>query len=161
MQDQQALITKMILDSWYQQIKRASDLFNLLTDEQLMQEAAPNRNRGIYLLGHLTAVHDGMLPLLNLGAQLYPELNAPFIHQPDKAITTLPEIKELRFYWTTVNNTLAMHFEKLTPADWLLKHNAVSAEDFEKEPHRNRLNVLLSRVNHLSSHYGQLLYLKG
>ncbi len=160
MHDNQLLITTMITDSWNQQLKRTSDLFNLLTDEQLMLEIAPGRNRGIYLLGHLTAVHDRMLPLLNVAEQLYPALDEPFLTQPDNAATALPAIKELRFYWKTVNTALAIHFETMKPADWLLKHNSVSAEVFEQEPHRNRLNVLLSRTNHLSSHYGQLLYLK-
>jgi hypothetical protein len=160
MQDQQSLIIKMITDSWQQQLKRTSDLFTILTDEQLMQEAAPGRNRGIYLLGHLTAVHDRMLPLLNLADQLYPELDESFLNQPDKAVATLPEIKQLRFYWKTVNDTLNQHMADLQPADWLLKHNAVSAEAFINEPHRNRLNVLISRTTHLASHYGQLLYLK-
>jgi hypothetical protein len=36
----------------------------------------------------------------------------------------------------------------------------VSPEDFAKEPHRNRLNVLISRTNHMANHIGQLLLLK-
>ncbi|MEO6355446.1 MAG: DinB family protein, partial [Ferruginibacter sp.] len=60
MNDQQVLIIKMILDSWNLQISKTGDLINSLTDEQLMQEVAPGRNRGIYLLGHLIAVHDRM-----------------------------------------------------------------------------------------------------
>lgn len=40
------------------------------------------------------------------------------------------------------------------------KHSAVSEEDFAKEPHRNKLNLLLNRTNHLSYHHGQLVFLK-
>ena len=32
----------------------------------------------------------------------------------------------------------------------------VSDEDFAREPHRNKLNVLISQTNHLSYHPGQL-----
>ena len=32
----------------------------------------------------------------------------------------------------------------------------VSEEDFKKEPHRNKLNVMLSRVTHKASHLGQI-----
>ena len=37
---------KMVLDAWHTQINQADDLFNSLSDEQLMQEIAPGRNRG-------------------------------------------------------------------------------------------------------------------
>ncbi len=56
--------------------------------------------------------------------------------------------------------TLAKHFNILQPNEWLGKHTAVSEEDFIKEPHRNRLNVVIGRTNHLSHHLGQLTLLK-
>lgn len=160
MQQQDEMIISLILNNWYGQVKRTGELIGSLSDEQLMKETAPNRNRGIYLLGHLTAVHDNMMPLLDFGEQLYPALNEPFIKQPDKAVAYLPAAKELRSCWNNVNETLATHFNNLSPNEWLQKHTAVSAEAFEKEPHRNKLNVLLSRLTHLSYHYGQLAYLK-
>jgi hypothetical protein len=36
--------------------------------------------------------------------------------------------------------------ERFTPEEWLEKHTAVSDEDFAKDPDRNRLAVVLSRV---------------
>jgi hypothetical protein len=59
-----------------------------------------------------------------------------------------------------VNTLLSQHFNKLTPLEWFQKHNSVSEEDFVKEPHRNKLNLIINRTNHLASHLGQLLYLK-
>ncbi|MBC7554999.1 MAG: hypothetical protein H7257_13600 [Taibaiella sp.] len=44
--------------------------------------------------------------------------------------------------------------------DWFLKHNSVSAEDFVNEPHRNKLNILLTRTTHLSYHLGQFILIK-
>ncbi|MES2512928.1 MAG: DinB family protein, partial [Bacteroidota bacterium] len=55
---------------------------------------------------------------------------------------------------------LANHFNQLTPEEWLQKHSAVSAEDFVKEPHRNRLNVLIGRTNHMQYHMGQVALIK-
>src|SRR5437764_491576 len=63
MSDQQGFV-KQALDSWKGQVSGMDATLQKLSDEQLMQEVAPNRNRGIYLLGHLAAVHDMMLPLL-------------------------------------------------------------------------------------------------
>ena len=159
MQDE--LFIKMVLDAWNIYVKRADDLFSSFSDEQLMKEIAPGRNRGIYLLGHLAAVHDKMLALLGLNNQLKPELNHIFVESPDKAIANIPAATDLRLFWNEVNTTLWEHFIRLTPVQWFQKHNSVSEEDFIKEPHRNKLNLVINRTNHLASHLGQLLYLKG
>jgi hypothetical protein len=157
---QQELFVKMVLDAWYLYIKRTDDLFNGLSDEQLLHEVSPGRNRGVYLLGHLTAIHDKMLPLLSLREQLYPELYDPFVLNPDKITADIPASSHLRLYWNQVNTTLAEHFSRITPEAWFQKHNSVSAEDFAKEPHRNKLNLVINRTNHLSNHLGQLVFLK-
>lgn len=154
------LFIKMVLDAWNVHVKRADDLFNSFSDEQLMKEIAPGRNRGIYLLGHLATVHDKILPLLGLGNQLKPEWYNIFVENPDKAIANVPATTDLRLFWNEVNKSLSEHFIKLTPAQWFQKHNSVSEEDFIKEPHRNKLNLVINRTNHLASHLGQLLYLK-
>ena len=49
-----------------------------LSEEQLLQEIAPGKNRLIYLWGHLTAVNDALIPLLGFGERLHPELDAMF-----------------------------------------------------------------------------------
>jgi hypothetical protein len=59
-----------------------------------------------------------------------------------------------------VNETLSDHIQDLPADDWFTRHSNISEEDFMKEPHRNRLNVLLDRTIHLSNHRGQLLLLK-
>jgi hypothetical protein len=159
MPDHQQIFIKMALDSWYTQIKRADKLFNEFTDEQLSADIAPGKNSGVYLLGHLTAVHDMILPLFGLGKLLYPSLENTFLRNPDKSGLPSPAVKELRQYWNNVNNSLAAHFNNMQPDEWFQKHASVSAEDFIKEPHRNKLNVLLNRTNHLSYHLGQVILL--
>ena len=47
----------------------------------------------------------------------------------------------------------------LPAAEWFTRHANISEADFPKEPHRNRLNVLLSRTSHLAYHRGQLVLL--
>jgi len=158
---QEELFIKMVLDAWDGQVKRMDDLFTSLSDQQLIKEIAPGRNRGIYLLGHMAAVHDRMLPLLGFGEQLNADMYKIFVESPDNAIVQLPAINDLKVYWKNVNITLSKHFNNLTPAEWFQKHNSVSEEDFEKEPHRNRLNVIINRTNHAASHLGQLIFLTG
>ena len=61
------------------------------------------------------------------------------------------------FRWSAVHGKLAAGFAAFTPEDWLQRHAAISEEDFAKEPHRNRLAVLLSRTAHAAFHSGQIV----
>lgn len=154
------LIVKMLMDRWTASVKNCDDLLNSINDGQLQREVSPGKNRGIYILGHLIAVHDSMLVLLNMGEKKYPELAKTFLDAPDRSVADLPSSKELRSIWNAQNDDMKQKFESLTPEHWFEKHTAVSAEDFSKEPHRNKLNILLTRTKHLAYHTGQLVYLK-
>jgi DinB superfamily len=154
MTPEQALVTSTI-SSWKIAIERADKLFLPLSEAQLQKEVAPGKNRLIYLWGHLSAVHDRMLPLLDLGPRLYPELDTPFLTNPDRAVPDAPTGEEVRGFWQEVNGKLLAGFERFSPADWLKRHTSVSEEDFAKDPSRNRFAILLSRTNHISFHLGQ------
>ena len=151
---------KMLLDRWNASIKNVDTLLAQLSDEQLAKEIAPGKNRGIYILGHLIAVHDDMLVLLDMGEKLYPELREPFLTSADKVVEQIPSAAILRSYWIKQSEVMKQKFETLQPQDWFTKHTAVSAEDFSKEPHRSKLNILLTRTTHLAYHTGQLVMLK-
>ncbi|WP_205511641.1 DinB family protein [Longitalea arenae] len=157
-QPAQELFIKMAVAAWDASTNQCSKLFDELTDDQLAAEASPGRNTGKYLLGHLVAVTDRMLPLLGLGERLHPELDNAFLANPDKSGLETPPLQELRKYWKEVNAKFSAAIAAIPPGEWFAKHTAVSAEDFAKEPHRNKLNVLINRTNHQSLHYGQLLY---
>jgi hypothetical protein len=143
------------LKIWKTQIDRADKLFGGLSSDELLGEIAPGRNRLLYLWGHLTAVHDAMLPLLGLGERLHPEFDVAFVSNPDKSQVGIPSHEQVRQAWNSVNGKLSEGFEKMSWPDWLERHSAVSAEDFAKDSSRNRFAILLSRTNHLSYHLGQ------
>jgi hypothetical protein len=149
------LFLAVALNGWKGNIERADKMFSGLSEEELLKEVAPGKNRLIYLWGHLTAVHDAMLPLLGFGRRLHPEFDVAFISNPDKTQAGVPPVESVRKAWREVNGRLFDGFASLSAADWLKKHAAVSEEDFLKEPLRNRLAVLLSRTNHLAYHLGQ------
>lgn len=149
------IIIASAVHSWKQNVERADKVFSGLTDLQLQTEVAPGRNRLVYLWGHLTAVHDAMLPLLGLGERMHPELAGAFLTAADKAADGLPSAAELQRYWGDVNGRLLAAFGNFTVSDWAGKHTAVSDDDFAANPLRNRLSVLLSRTSHLSYHIGQ------
>jgi hypothetical protein len=145
------------LKAWNGQIERADKLFGSLSSEEVQREIAPGRNRLLYLWGHLTAIHDAMLPLLGLGERLHPEFDAAFVSNPDKSQAATPSHEQVRQAWNAVNGELRKGIEGLSWSDWLQRHTAVSEEDFANDTSRNRFAVLLSRTNHLSYHLGQAM----
>ncbi|MBK7444041.1 MAG: DinB family protein [Bacteroidetes bacterium] len=151
---------KIVFDRWNTSLKNCDNLLNELSDETLMREIAPGKNRGLYVLGHLIAVHDDMLVLLDMGNKIYPELHEPFLKAADKTVENLPSVGELRAFWKNQCAILAQKFESLQPEQWMEKHTSVSAEDFAKEPHRNKFNIIVTRTTHLQYHIGQLRLLK-
>jgi hypothetical protein len=76
-----------VLNSWGLAINRFGKTLSELSDEQLQQQVAPGRNRVFYVLGHLTAMHDRIFPLLGIGERLHTELDEPYITNPDRVLT--------------------------------------------------------------------------
>jgi hypothetical protein len=151
------LFVDAALRAWKFNVDRVEKAFSSLTDEQLEVRVAPGRNRLLYLLGHLAAVHDRMLPLLGIGDRRHPELDKVFLEEADSGGPSPVANAELKRILVDTDNALWSAFTQWTPADWLSRHTAVSAEDFAKEPHRNKLSVLLSRNSHLAFHHGQIV----
>lgn len=150
------LLAGTAVASWKQNLDRLDQIFAAVSDDDLQTEVAPGKNRLFYLLGHLVAVHDRMLPLLRLGARRHPELDEPFLNKADRTVPDTITPAALRAAWTEVNTTLTTAIEALPATAWLERHDAVSAEDFAREPLRNRLAVLLSRSAHVQFHTGQI-----
>jgi hypothetical protein len=109
-----------------------------------------------FIVGHLAAHHDRMLALLGLGQRLYPHLDELFITNPDRTFPDEISAGELRKILSEVNAQVTVGVEAMRPADFLLKHEAVSAEDFEQEPLRNRLSIFETRTAHAMFHAGQI-----
>jgi DinB superfamily len=154
------LMATNAVNTWKLVIGRFDKGIAPLNDEQLQQQVAPGRNRLYYLVGHLTAVHDRMFSLLDIGERLHPELDDVYITNPDKTHPDPLSATDLKAAWSEVNDKLTAIFEKLTPQEWLQKHTAVSEEDFAKDPTRNRLAILLSRTSHAAFHTGQAVLVK-
>ena len=151
------LFVDTTLRAWKFNVDRVEKSFAALTDEQLEARVAPGRNRLLYLLGHLAAVHDRMLPLLGAGERRHPELDKVFLEEADSGGPSPVAASALKDILIDTDRALWSAFTQWTPAEWLSRHTAVSAEEFGKEPHRNKLSVLLSRNSHLAFHHGQIV----
>ena len=158
--DQKTISVNSALKAWQQQVDRTGRFISELSDEQLLNEIAPGKNRGVYLVGHLAAIHDVLPEILGLGKKTYPELRAIFLDAPDRTIQDIPTVSELRKIWPIVHDRLENEFAKMSADDWFKRHESMTDEDFEKDPTRNKLSVLLNRTNHLAYHFGQMRLLK-
>ena len=148
------------LRNWRATMDRAGKLFRSLSDDELQKEIAPGKNRLVYVWGHLAAVNDSMIRLLGIGERLHPELDLIFIENPDRAIPHNLGASAISDIWKQLDEFLWEHFTKLTPGEWLERHQSVSPEDFEKETHRNRYAILLGRTGHIQYHLGQAILVK-
>jgi hypothetical protein len=83
-----------------------------------------------------------------------------FVLKPDRAVEEIPSVDFLKGAWKKINEVLRTKFLEAPADEWFRRHASVSESDFQKEPHRNKLNVVLNRTNHLDYHLGQLVFLK-
>src|SRR5580704_17524564 len=139
------VLIQTAISSWEQVIKRIGTLCLGCSEEQLVVEVATGKNRIAYLWGHLTAVNDAMFSVLRLGERLHPELEAVFIAQPERSVP-LPTPSEIAKGWEDVHTELLSRFKTLSSKEWLARHGNVSPEEFEQNPMRNRLAVLLGQI---------------
>jgi hypothetical protein len=158
--DQRQTFIQMVLKQWNIHVNRLDKIFDGLSDEALLYEVAPGKNRVIYLLGHLVASNDTMVKLFGLGERKYAFLDEAFLTNPDKSELVMPEPAALRKIWKESNAELSAHFSKMLPDDWFSMHTAMTEEDFVKEPGRNKLSVVINRTNHMAYHLGQLVLVK-
>ncbi len=78
-----------------------------------------------------------------------------FISNPDKSVELTVSAQSLKTAWQEINQKLWDGFSQFSASDWAQRHTAVSEEDFEREPHRNRFTAVLGRTAHLAYHVGQ------
>ena len=130
-----------------------------LKDENYFNPIVPNGNSPSWILGHLADTDDRLLELFGISKRLFPELDSIYNHERGANQVNHLSKSDLNTKWNAVTAELDRTFSNMTEADWLSRHMAVSEEDFKKEPQRNKLNVMLSRVSHKASHLGQIAML--
>src|SRR5258706_16240566 len=130
----EAFYTNTALRAWKLVITQLDQMFSSMNDEELRREVAPGRNRVFYLMGHLTAVHDRLLPMLSLGERLHPELDDDFLTNADRVTADRVAPEAVRLAWSEVNARLTAAIVAGPPEEWLKEHGARSDEDFAKDP---------------------------
>src|SRR5580704_4280587 len=96
---------------------------------------------------------------LAAGSAATPGIGRRLHRAPDRSVP-LPTSTEIAKCWEDVHAELLSRFKTLRSEEWLERHGNVSPEEFERNPTRNRLAVLLGRTNHASYHFGQMMLAK-
>jgi DinB superfamily len=127
-----------------------------ITEENFYKPIVAEGNSPSWLMGHLADTDDALLTLFGIRERMFPELAKIYHHERGTNQTGHLSKAELITKWKTIIGELDRVFKSMSESDWHARHMAVSEEDFKKEPHRNKLNVMLSRVTHKASHLGQI-----
>lgn len=127
-----------------------------ISEENFHKSIVPGGNSPSWIMGHLVDTDDALLKLFGIRERMYPELAAIYHHERGGNQTGHLSKNELTSKWNAIVAELDRVFKGMSEKDWLARHMAVTEEDFKKEPHRNKLNVMLSRVTHKASHLGQI-----
>jgi hypothetical protein len=142
--EQARRFTRIALKTWKATVGRFDDIVAASSDEELDRVEMPGTSRLSYLIGHLTALHDRLLPLLGLGDRQHAELDAEFSDERDAHRAIVVPASRLRAAWNDVNAALLAGMEGLTPEEWLERPSPLTDT--------NRLGVLLNWTNHVSLH---------
>lgn len=147
------------LIQWNTYNTRMQKVFDTITEDNYNKPIVPGGNTPSWLLGHLADTDDKLLELFGIGDRLFPELSKIYHHERGQNQSGHLTKSELQSQWKAITTKLDKAFNNWSEAEWHSRHSAVNEEDFKKEPHRNKLNVMLSRVAHKASHLGQIAML--
>ena len=141
---------------WDTYNRRMQKMLESFADEKYFEPIVPGGNSPSWLMGHLADTDDALLELFGIRQRIFPELTKIYHHERGTNQAGHLSKPELLTKWKTIVAELDRAFKTMSESDWHSKHTAVSEEDFKKEPHRNKMNVMLSRVTHKASHLGQI-----
>jgi uncharacterized damage-inducible protein DinB len=144
---------KMVLSAWNNGQEKINKLLGS-SDEELLMPVAEGRNKVSWIIGHMAAVNDSMFTILGLGNKVNTELYDHFSNQSKD--NKAPDLVTIRNYWKDTSSELTKKINSIKEEEWFERHMSVSPEDFIKEPHRNKLNVVFTRIMHVQHHYGQI-----
>ena len=147
---------QVCLLQWDTYNRRMTTVIKGLTKADFEKPLVPGGNSPSWILGHLVDTDDELLKILGIRERMHPELHKIYHHERGTNQTGHLSKSELMTKWEAILGELDKAFSAMSESNWHERHTLVSAEDFKKEPHRNKLNVMLSRVGHKASHLGQI-----
>ena len=147
------------LIQWDSYNSRMQKLLDTISEEDFHKPIVKDGNSPSWLLGHLADTDDTLFELFGIQKRMFPDLTKIYHHERGANQSGHLTKEELSVKWKAIIEELNLAIKNYSEQDWLSRHMVVSEEDFKKGPHRNKLNVMLSRVTHKASHLGQIALL--
>lgn len=147
---------EICLIQWDTYNRRMQKMLDALSADRYNTPIVAGGNSPSWLMGHLADTDDALLELFGIRKRMFPELAKIYHHERGTNQTGHLTKEELNSRWKAIVVELDKAFKSMNESDWHNRHMAVTEEDFKKEPQRNKLNVMLSRVSHKASHLGQV-----
>jgi hypothetical protein len=147
---------EICLLQWTTYNTRMQKMLDTISDQNFNTPITANGNTPSWLFGHLVDTDDKLLELFGIRNRMFPELEKIYHHERGNNQKDHLSKVDLIAKWKAISSELDKAFQSWSEKEWMSRHNAVSEEDFKKEPQRNKLNVMLSRVAHKASHMGQV-----
>lgn len=147
---------EICLIQWDTYNRRMQKMLDALSADRYNTPIVAGGNSPAWLMGHLADTDDALLELFGIRKRMFPELAKIYHHERGTNQTGHLTKEELNSRWKAIVVELDKVFKSMSESDWHSRHMAVTEEDFKKEPQRNKLNVMLSRVSHKASHLGQV-----
>ena len=141
---------------WDTYNRRMQHVLETISDEDFHKPVITGGNSPSWLLGHLADTDDALFELFGIQKRMYPDLAKIYHHERGTNQSGHLTKQELSAQWNAIVEELNRVIKNYSEKEWLSRHTVVSEEDFKKEPHRNKLNVMLTRVTHKASHLGQI-----
>ncbi|MBK8474049.1 MAG: DinB family protein [Sphingobacteriales bacterium] len=135
-----------------------STTINRLSDEDLARSIAPNRNHGIWILGHLIQSEDELAVYWGRADFLFPHYNDLFgIGTPLLPVADYPAPGLLRQHWAQINERNRQAIATFTDAEWDEPHALISPQNpIEKDFFKTKGRTFLFWNLHQTLHLGQL-----
>lgn len=146
------------IEQWSIMARWISNTISRLSDEDLARTIAPNRNHGIWILGHLVQSEDELAVYLGKGDYLFPEYEALFgMGSPLLPIAQYPTAVLLRQQWAQAVARNQTALAAFADAEWNEPHTRIGNDSpLDNDFFKTKGRCLAIWILHQTLHLGQL-----
>jgi len=139
-----------------------SNTISKLSDEELCRTIAPNRNHGVWILGHLIESEDELAVYLGLDDWLFPQYETLFGQgSPLLPVSDYPPPALLRLQWQQVSDRNNQCLAAFTDEQWNQPHTRIgNGNPLDEDFFKTKGRCIAIWNLHQTLHLGQLSVLR-
>jgi hypothetical protein len=149
--------TTAFADQWTIMTNWISNTLKQLSDDDLANHIAPQRNHGIWILGHLIFSEDELAVYLGKDNFLFPEYETLFgMGTPLLPVQQYPPAQVLREQWAQVVARNRQVLANVSDAEWNEPHTRIGSQDPLDDFFKTKGRTWAIWILHQTLHLGQL-----